>query len=162
MDYLNYGVLLFFILQLLNVILSTVKSIVTITASKHIASIVSACSYTFYMGIVKLVTNQDMIIVLSVTFITNLIGVYLAKYMLEKLQKDKVWRISTTITDKTILNEVIEEIKARNIEFILTECKFNRHILDVFSVSQGESILIKEIIDKYKIKYTVIEMNKNL
>ena len=35
-------------------------------------------------------------------------------------------------------------------------------IIDIFSKSQGESALIKEIITKYNLKYSVYELDKSL
>ena len=74
---------IFFGLQLVNVILSTIRSIVTVRASRHTAAIINAISYTFYNGIVKLLTAQDMSVILATTFITNIIGVYTANFILD-------------------------------------------------------------------------------
>ena len=80
---------LFFLLQLINVILSTMRSILTINAKPSVAAIFNAISYTFYNVIVKLITSQDMAIIMTVTFLTNLLGVYIAKFVLNKLSKDR-------------------------------------------------------------------------
>jgi hypothetical protein len=72
------GIAIFFGLQLINVILSTIRSIVTVKASKHTAAFINAISYTFYNGIVKLLTGQEMWVILSTTFITNIIGIRIA------------------------------------------------------------------------------------
>ena len=77
MDWVNVG--LFFGLQLVNVVLSTMRSILTVKASKHVAAIMNAISYTFYSAVVKLITSQDMYVVCAVTFVTNIIGVYIAQ-----------------------------------------------------------------------------------
>ena len=80
--------ILFFVLQLINVIMSTTRSILTIKASPRTACIVNAVSYTFYNAIVKLITAQSIAVVVTVTFITNIIGVYLARTWLNKMEKD--------------------------------------------------------------------------
>ena len=70
MDYVNAATLIFFLLQFINVVLSTMKTVLTVKANKHVAMLINTVTYTFYSGVVKLMTGQDMFIVLAVTFIT--------------------------------------------------------------------------------------------
>ena len=88
MDYVNTATILFFTLQFINVVLSTMKTVLTVKANKHVAMLINTITYTFYSGVVKLMTGQDMVVVLAVTFLTNVIGVYIAMFILEKAKKD--------------------------------------------------------------------------
>lgn len=155
-----FEVILFFILQLINVVLSTIRSIFTIKGSKHTSAIMNAVSYTFYSAVVKLVTSQDMFVVVSVTFITNIIGVYLANFILEKFKKDKLWRITCTVGEINATN-ILSRLSEKNIQKTYYQCD-NKVIIDIYSYSQGESVLIKEILKDYKVKYCIMEIDKKL
>jgi uncharacterized protein YebE (UPF0316 family) len=156
-----FDIMLFVVLQLVNVILGTMRSILTIRASKNAAAVINAVSYTFYSAVVKLISGQDMIVVLAVTFATNMVGVYIAMWIHNKFKKDKVWRITVTMPKYSDSAEVTEELKKYNISntvYIGDGVK----IVDIYSKTQGESSLIKEILSKVKVKYFVTEMEKTL
>ena len=160
------SIVVFFALQLVNVIFGTIRSIVTNSGTKLTAAIVNAVSYTFYAAIVKLTTQQDMIVVIGATFITNMIGVYLAIWLLEKFKKDRLWRITVTIPikigslDTRAITESLDKYNISYTVYIGNDVK----VIDIYSKTQGESSLIKEILSPYdkKIKYFVSQMDKTL
>ena len=162
MDWVNVG--LFFGLQLVNVVLSTMRSILTVKASKHVAAIMNAISYTFYSAVVKLITSQDMYVVCAVTFVTNIIGVYIANWVLEKVKRDKLWRISATVKGRKKVDAMGKSLGEYNIDYNVTLCEDceDKFIFDIFSYSQGESVLIKEVLTNYKVKYCIMEISKKL
>jgi hypothetical protein len=84
MDYLTLSAGIFFLMQFINVVLSTMKTILTVKANVHVAMLINTATYTFYSGVVKLLTDQPMVVVLVTTFVTNIVGVYLAMYILKK------------------------------------------------------------------------------
>ena len=148
-------------LQLINVILGTMRSVLTIRSSKNVAAIINAIAFTFYAAVVKLISGQDMFIVLSATFITNIIGVYIAMAILNKFKKDKVWRITATLpkfTDSGIITSALKKYNISNTVYIGDGVK----VVDIYSKTQGESSLIKEILLKEKIPYFITEMDKTL
>lgn len=157
----NEMILLFFGLQLVNVMLSTAKSIITVKGDKKLSCVINAISYTFYACIVKMITTQDMLIVGIVTFVTNIIGVYLITLLIEKLKKDRLWRISITIKNKAILEEVKKGLGYYNIKFLEVDSE-KYHLIDVFSYTSAESILIKEVLKNKKVKYTIQEIERKL
>lgn len=150
---------LFFLLQLVNVILSTMRSILTINAKPSVAAIFNAISYTFYNVIVKLITSQDMAIIMIVTFLTNLLGVYIAKFILNKLSKDKLWIYTATIKDKNVsIHTIIEMLKVANIKYLYNTIKENElYSLQIFAPTQKESKLIREILETYDVKFFATE-----
>ena len=153
------SILIFTLLQLVNVILSTMRSILTVKASKTVSAIFSAVSYTFYAGIVKLMTEQDMWVVLSTTFATNIIGVYVANIILDLFKKEKLWVF--TATAKTELETVMTVVKMLNcggVKTIYNEVvKDKLYSLQIFSYSRKESEMITEILKNYDIKYFATE-----
>ena len=84
-----WSIILFFVLNLINVILGTMRSILTVKSTPFVSMVINTVSYTFYSGIVKLVSGQDMAVVLITTALTNIIGVYIAQFILNKTKKDR-------------------------------------------------------------------------
>ena len=150
------AIAIFFGLQLINVILSTIRSIMTVKAGKHTAAIINAVSYTFYNGIVKMLTGQEMWVVLSTTFITNIIGVYTANFILDKFRKDKLWKIEATIP--TGFTETVDYIL--NNQFIphsYIKLSEKHTVFYCYCATQTDSAIVKKILDNYNAKYFVSE-----
>ena len=88
----------FIILSIINVIFSTVRSIVTIKGNKVTASFISGGYFAFY-NIMLLYTVADfpMWQKCIITFVCNVIGVFIVKFIEEKSRKDKLWKVEATI-----------------------------------------------------------------
>ena len=158
-----WSIIIFFILNLINVILGTMRSILTVKSTPFIAMLINTISYTFYSGIVKMTGAQSMAVVLITTALTNIIGVYAAKTILNKVKKDRLWRITATLVKgkRTDSAQITQELKRYNIEYNMND--IGRSIVfDIFSKTQGESALLKEILNKPDVKYHVIEIEKTL
>lgn len=96
---------IFSILTIINVILSTIKSIVTIKSGKTVASLISAGYYGFY-NVVLIYTVADFPLwqKVTITFLCNLIGVFIVKWLEEKMRKDKLWKVELTLKSaKTLI-----------------------------------------------------------
>lgn len=163
---LTIGALVFFGSSIINVILNTIKSIVTIKGSTRAAAIMNAVTFGFYTIIVKQISDFDLVVTVPITILANLFGVYLAKWILHFFQKDKLWRISCTISKKHHIDTGVfkEKFDKYNIEYTIIPLDDYKsgYIIDIFSKTQGESELIKEIITTNNIKYTVYEIDKTL
>ena len=90
--------IIFIALNIINVIIQTVKSIATIKCGKTMAAIVNAIAYGFYTYIVIL-TMSDLPLFTKciIVALCNLIGVYVVKLLEEKSRKDKLWLVKFTI-----------------------------------------------------------------
>lgn len=155
MDYLNTATILFFILQFINVVLSTMKTVLTVKANKHIAMLINTVTYTFYSGVVKLITEQDMIIVLVVTFLTNVLGVYIAMFILDKAKKDVLWKIEVTIP-KEESDAMLEDAKTLDIPFNYVDIE-KYMLFNFYSATQEVSSELSKMLKKHNAKYFVIE-----
>lgn len=93
----------FSILSLINVVLSTFKSIATIKCSKVIASLINAGYFGFY-NVVLIFTVADFPLwqKIVITVATNLVGIYIAKWIEERLEKVKLWKYELTIYNEQI------------------------------------------------------------
>lgn len=151
------SITVFIVIQLINVFLSTIKSVITVNGSKTTAAVINAVSYTFGAVITKLLTQQSFIVAILVTFLSNLIGVYAAKFFLEATKKEKLWLYLATMTTEDEQQKVEKELKYRNIQFTLLTAENNRYFITIFSYSKAESAFIIELLKQYHIKYSVLE-----
>ena len=150
-------IIIFIVLSIINVIFSTIRSIVTIKGSKTTASLISGGYFAFY-NIMLLYTVADfpMWQKCLITFICNVIGVWLVKFFEEKARKDKLWKVEATIlaeyTKSLHCDLTAEEIPNNYITGIGKYTVFN-----IYCETQKDSAKAKEILDKYKAKYFASE-----
>ena len=165
-QYLSIVALVFLLSSILNVVLSTIKSILTIKGSTLQAATANAITFGFYTFIVKQIADVDLILSIPLTMIANFLGVYIAMFLVKKFSKDKVWRISCTVSPKRNLDSATfkDYFSKYNIEYnIIPLGTFaNGYIVDIYSKNQTDSLIAKEIIKKYNIKYHIIECEKSL
>ena len=96
------AILLFAIATVVNVILSTIRSLCTIKGGKWVSAISNAICYGFYPFIVMLTAKDTVSIIvnMTITAIANFICVWLIKYVEEKARKDKLWKVEVAIPNK--------------------------------------------------------------
>ena len=153
--------ILFSFLTIINVVFSTIKSIVTIKSGKTIAALISAGYYGYY-NIVLIYTVADFPLwqKVVVTFLANLIGVWIVKWGEEKARKDKLWKVEATIDSEFEWENLIAELKACGIP-----CNYidiDKYILiNCYCANQNQSKAVKDLLNVYHAKYFVSE-TKNL
>ena len=155
LQYFTISAAIFFLMQFVNVVLSTMKTILTVKANVHVAMLINTATYTFYSGVVKLLTDQPMVVVLFTTFVTNVIGVYLAMYILKKTRKDVLWKIEVTVPT----SETAEVHKCEIPHHYIPVGKYTK--FEFYCDTQEESRIVKELVKTHSAKYFVAE-SKNL
>ncbi len=144
----------FFLCSLVNVMLSTCKTVLTVKASKGAATLINACTYGFYAIVVKQLASFDLIYTVSITIITNIIGVYASLWILEKFSKDKLWKIEVTVPTDCLETIDMELVEIPHSYIYLSE----KHTLfNFYCATQKESAKVKEIVNRYDAKYFVAE-----
>ena len=151
----------FVILNIINVIIQTVKSLATVKCGKTVASIVNAVAYGLYtVVVVYTVCDLPLWLKVVVVGVANLIGVYVVKLIEEKSRKDKLWKVEATVlrgwTKELHRALVNAEIPHNYLENVGKYTLFN-----IFCETQTQSVKAKEILNKYNAKYFVTE-TKNL
>ena len=137
--------LLYLVLQIVYVILNTVTNIAKIKCSKLIASLTSAICYGFYViVVVATASNQPIWVKMLLTAITNVVGVYVGMWVMEKLRKDKLWKIEITIRDAIEAYQFENTLREKDISFNSVVCENNDIILNVYSKRKKESEIIKK------------------
>lgn len=146
------------IFNILNVIIQTVKSIVTIKCNKWIASIVNAIAYGLYTYIVVLTAGDlNLWFKIIVTAAANLIGVFIVKWIEEKKRKDKLWKIEATFEHKeNFINNLIVWAKVNKISYNYIDIN-KYYIINFYSATQKQSMIIKDFIKKFNGKYFASE-----
>lgn len=153
--------MIFIGLSIVNVVFSTIKSIVTIKGSPFVASMVSALYYGYY-NIVLIYTVADFPLwqKVIVTFGCNLVGVFAVKYAEEKSRKDKLWKVEATVNTMEEAKEIISLLKEKRIPCNYVD--INRYVLiNCYCATQKQSAGVKNILDLYNAKYFATE-SKNL
>ena len=149
----------FVILNIINVIIQTIKSLATVKCGKTVASIVNAVAYGLYtVVVVYTVCDLPLWLKVVVVGVANLIGVYVVKLIEEKSRKDKLWQVQATIPKK-YTNAVHLDLK--DIPHSYIENIGNYTIFNFYCATQKDSTKVKEIINQYEAKYFVSE-SKNL
>ena len=140
---------MYLILQITNVILATIKSIVTIKGSKLSAALMNALSYSVnVIVVIYTVMNFSIWIKILITAITNFAGTYLGVYITEKLRKDRLWEIKATVITVTDYINIKNALKAQS------HIKYNSMTLDdnqgylfyVYTKNKQQSKIVRDIL----------------
>lgn len=93
------AIIIFSVATVVNVSLSTIRSICTIKCGKWLSALSNAVCYGFYPLIVMLTANGTVNIGINmvITAVANFICVWLIKYVEEKARKDKMWKVEMAI-----------------------------------------------------------------
>ena len=154
--------LIFIIANLLNVSLSTAKSIITIKCGAMLSAIVSALYYGFYTWVLVL-TMCDLEIYqkMIVVGLCNLIGVYVVKYIEEKIRKEKLWKIEISIPAFE-QNSLHYDLNYKNIPHNYIENEGKSTIFNIYCYNKKQTADAKIILNTYyNAKYFVSE-SKNI
>lgn len=89
--------LYFFIISLINVMLSSTKSICTVRYGRGINVIANVISYSFYVIVVKQTANLPLEVTVISTACANALGVWLSYVILDRLQKDRLWKVEVIV-----------------------------------------------------------------
>lgn len=87
----------FFLISLINVILSSTKSICTVRYGRGVNILINVISYSFYTIVVKQTASLPLEITVLSTAIANALGVWVSYVILDFIQKDKLWKIEVVV-----------------------------------------------------------------
>ena len=152
--------ILFIVMNILNVVIQTIKSIATIKCGKTAAAIINAIAYGLYTYIVVL-TMCDLPLLAKCLIVAsaNFVGVWVVKYFEEKARKDKLWKVEATVHNEGIdphCDDCLVALRNANIPHNYIDA--NKYlIINVYCATQAESRVAKAILDQYNAKYFVSE-----
>lgn len=153
-------ILLFALCTAVNVILSTIKSILTVNGGKVSASFINAITYGFYSYVIVLTSADGMPIWLkmAITAVCNFVGVYFVKWIEEKARKDRLWKVELTVPTK-YTNTI--DFDLHDVPHSYIELSDKHTLFNFYCATQKESAKVKAIANQYEAKYFVAE-SKNL
>ena len=148
---------IFVVLNVVNVVIQTVKSIATIKCGRMPAAVINAIAYGLYtIVVVYTVCELPLWLKAAVVAVANLVGVYVVKMLEEKARKDKLWKVEATVlrghTEE--LHSLLDRVSIPH-NYLENVGKYT--LFNIYCETQKESTLAKELLDKYNAKYFVSE-----
>lgn len=155
---LDTFLLVFIVLNIVNVVIQTVKTIVTVNGSPMSAAIINAITFAIYTVVVVFMNADGLGVFWKAVIIgvVNFIGVYVVKVIEIKNRKDKLWKVEATVLrgyTQSLHQALVEaEISHNYLENVGKWTLFN-----VYCETQAQSAKAKEILNKFDAKYFVSE-----
>jgi uncharacterized protein YebE (UPF0316 family) len=149
--------ILFVVMNIINVVIQTIKSIATIKCGKTAAALVNALAYGLYTYIIVL-TNCDLPLLAKCLIVAsaNFVGVWVVKYFEEKARKDKLWKVEATVL-RGYTERLHNALDYLNIPHNYLENVGPYTLFNIYCATQKESALAKDILEKHDAKYFVSE-----
>lgn len=151
----------FVVLNFINVLVNTARSLTTVKGGKWVASVMNALCYGYYTVIIVITATYEMPLLMKcvAVAIVNFVGVFTIKFCEEKMQKEKRWVfLATAKIENNAIVEVAQKLKALEIKLLYTEVVADElYSLQIFSNNKKESEMITAILENYAIKYSAIE-----
>lgn len=146
--------IVFVILNAVNVIIQTVKSLATIKCKKFAAACVNALAYGLYtVVVVYTVCDLPLWWKVIIVAICNFIGVFFVKLFEEKFRKDKLWKVEATVPK---VADIIQSAKLLNIPLNYIDIeKF--YLVNFYCATQQDSEIVKQWLKAHDAKYFVSE-----
>ena len=147
---------IFVALNIINVIVQTIKSIATLKCGKGAAAIINAFAYGFYTIVtIYMLCDLPLFWKAGIVALCNLIGVYIVKWGEEKARKDKLWRVEATVSKEDFIT--VKEF----IDLGLVPANYidiNKYmIVNFYCATQKESAAVRDLLNRYNAKYFVTE-----
>ena len=147
----------FVLLNIVNVIIQTIKSLCTVKAGKTVAALVNAVAYGFYtIVVIYMVCDLDLWVKVAVVGGANLVGVFIVKWVEEVSRKDRLWKVEMTVPT-AIADKMVTDLESFKIphNYIPNVGKYT--IFNCYCATQKESAFVKDIAERNKAKFFVTE-----
>jgi len=146
------GIALFVLFNLINVVLQTLKSILTVKSTPNVASVINAITFGFYVIVIKQLANFDMFTTVAITILANLVGVRIATFLVAKFTKDQLWKITVVSSNPFDTSFIENKLTAINIGYVSIPVNKDSSVIDIYSYTHEETEAIQEILNKTKAK----------
>ena len=149
--------MVFIVLNVVNVIIQTIKSIATIKCGAWSAAAINAIAYGLYTVVVVYMSADGLGLLWKAIIIgvANLLGVYVVKRVEEKGRKDKLWKVEATI-DRTKSSKMQEVLVRLGIpHHYIHAGKYT--IFKCLCETKHQSETVKGVLEEYEAKYFVSE-----
>lgn len=156
---MNFELLiLFIVLNILNVVIQTVKSIVTINAGKTVAAVVNAVAYGLYTIVtVYMLCELPLFWKAGIVAVCNLVGVFVVKWLEEKSRKTQLWKVEATLPAKENEKALALALLAANVPHNYNKVSNDDTIFNIFCATKAQSRAVKTLLEGFNAKYFVSE-----
>lgn len=147
-------ILIFAVATIINVVLSTMRSLMTINSGKWGAALMNAICYGFYTWVVVLtVSDFDLWLKIAITAVANFVGVWIVKFIEQKTRKDKMWKVEVAIANEFAqdIHHILETIP-HNYTQVGNWTMFN-----CYCETQADTKLVVEVAKIYRGKISAYE-----
>lgn len=149
------NIIIFAIATVINVTLSTIRSLCTIKSGKWLSALTNALCYGFYPLIVMLTAKDSVTICtnMAITAVANFICVWLIKFIEEKARKDKLWKVEIAVA----------KCYQKNVESILLNVPHNCIdtgswvMFNCYCNCQSETVYVVDVAKRYNGKISAYE-----
>ena len=147
----------FIALNLVNVVLQTIKNIATIKCGKYAAAAINAIAFALYTIVVVYMNAEGLGLVWKAVIIglANFVGVYAVKLFEEKSRKDKLWKVEATVPSSLACG-CVQALAEKHIPHNYVAVK-GYVIINCYCHTQADSLAVKAILAEYNAKYFVSE-----
>lgn len=147
----------FLALNVVNVVIQTVKSIITINGGKMSAAVINAVTFFIYTFCVVYMNADGLGLVWKALIIgvINFVGVFVVKLIEEKSRKDKLWKVEATVSREVAL-DLVRKLKANDLPYNYVDIE-KYYLFNVYCATQAQSARVKEVLNTYHAKYFVSE-----
>ena len=148
----------FIILTACNVIIGTIKSLLTIKGTKFWAAFINAIAYAFNTAAIIYTADENIPMWFKIIIVAaiNFVGVYIVKWIEEKRTKEKLWKIECTVFEEQ-RRPLRQELKDAGIYNRFIEDVGKYVIFNIYAETKEQSTAIKQLLKKYDAKYFVSE-----
>lgn len=148
--------IIFVVLNIVNVVIQTVKSLATVKCGKTIAALVNAIAYGLYTVVtVYMMCELPLGWKAGIVALCNLVGVWVVKWAEEKARKDKLWKVEATVKPAE-MNAIKTFCTVNNVPF--SYINIDKYVIfNFYCATQKESALIKTVLNEHNAKYFVSE-----
>ena len=146
----------FTVLNIVNVVLQTIKSIATFKCGKTMAAIINAVAYGLYtIVLVYTVCDLPLMLKAAIVAICNFVGVWIVKYGEEKARKDKLWKIEVTIPSSQA-EQMLADCEYYELSYNYVDIQ-KYYLFNFYCPTQKDSANVKKLLKSYDAKYFVVE-----
>ena len=147
---------LFIVMNVVNVVIQTIKSIATIKCGKTAAAIVNAVAYGLYTYIVVLtMCDIDLLTKCLIVAGANFVGVYVVKFFEEKARKDKLWKVEMC-SPIVHADDIHNLLKEKEIPHNYVEAG-KWVIFNCYCATQADTATVTDIGKKRECKFSAFE-----
>ena len=145
--------LYFFLICLINVILSSTKSICTVRYGRGINVLTNVVSYSFYAVVVKQTASLPLEITVVSTAVANALGVWLSYVMLDRIQKDRLWKVEVVVPKHftEVLHDELRDIPHNYVDI------GPRTLFNFYCSTKTETTVVTKKGKEYQGKFFAIE-----